>query len=141
MLEQFFNSIPYIATRKALDTSTLRQKTISNNLANVDTPHYKRVEVNFEDAFKAAIEKTPKRLVGFKTDCQHFEINPPVDINSVKPTMWRENDTFTRADDNNVDMDVEMAELAKNELMFNALVEALNRKMSMLKMAIRGRSA
>lgn len=141
MLNQFFTSLPYIATRKGLDAAAMRQKVFANNLANVDTPHYKRTEVNFEDAFKQAVEKSPKRLIGFKTDNQHFDINPVVDINSVQPTMWRENDTFTRADDNNVDMDVEMAELAKNQIMFDALVEALNRKMSHLKMAIRGRGA
>jgi flagellar basal-body rod protein FlgB len=141
MLEQFFSSLPYVATRKAIDAAALRQKVISNNLANVDTPHYKRTEVNFEDAFKQAVDRSPKRLIGFKTDNQHFEINPVTDINSVQPTMWRENDTFTRADDNNVDLDVEMAELAKNQVMFDSLVESLNRKFSMLKMAIRGRSA
>ncbi|MFA6451268.1 MAG: flagellar basal body rod protein FlgB [bacterium] len=139
MLNQFFESIPYIAMRKGWDAASVRQKVISNNIANVDTPHYKRSEVNFEDSFKQALEKAPKRLVGFHTDTMHIPINPPTDLNSVKPTIWRENDTFTRADDNNVDIDVEMAELAKNELMFNALTDSLSRKLSGLKMAIRGR--
>ncbi len=139
MLDQFFNSIPYIATRKAFDATSVRQKVYSNNIANADTPHYKRSEVNFEDAFKQALEKAPHRLVGFRTDSQHIPINPATDINSVQPTIWRENDTFTRADDNNVDIDVEMAELAKNEMTFNSLVEALNRKLSGLKSAIRGK--
>jgi flagellar basal-body rod protein FlgB len=139
MLNQFFESLPYIAVRKGLDAASVRQKVISNNLANVDTPHYKRSEVNFEDAFKQAVEKSPKRLIGFRTSNMHIPINPVTDINSVQPTIWRENDTFTRADDNNVDMDVEMAGLAKNELMFNALIESLNRKLSMLKQSIRGR--
>ncbi|HOO55948.1 MAG TPA: flagellar basal body rod protein FlgB [bacterium] len=138
MLNQFFSSVQYIATRKALDAAALRQKTISNNIANVDTPHYKRSEVNFEDAFKQALEKNPRRLVGFKTDHQHFDINSHTDINSVQPTIWRQNDTFSRADDNNVDIDVEMAELAKNQLMFNALIEGLNRKMSEYKKVIKG---
>jgi len=137
MLNQFYNSLPYIATRKGIETASVRQKVYSNNIANADTPHYKRSEVNFEDAFKQAIEKMPKRLAGFKTDKQHFDINPSTDIDSVKPTIWRENDTFTRADDNNVDMDVEMAELAKNEIMFNALIDSLSRKLSSLKMSIR----
>jgi len=137
MLDQFFSSLPYIAVRKGLDAASVRQKVISNNLANVDTPHYKRSEVNFEDAFKQAIEKAPKRLIGFDTDKMHIPINPPTDLNSVRPTIWRENDTFTRADDNNVDMDVEMGELAKNELMFNALIDSLNRKLTTIKMAIR----
>ncbi|HOX27682.1 MAG TPA: flagellar basal body rod protein FlgB [bacterium] len=139
MLEQFYGDISYVAVRKGLDTSTVRQKVYANNIANVDTPHYKRSEVNFEDAFKMAIAKAPKRLSGFRTDYGHIPINPPTDINSVKPTIWRENDTYTRADDNNVDMDVEMAEVAKNEVMFNALVEVLSKKMAGLKNAITGK--
>ena len=139
MLGQFYNSLTYISARKGLDAAAVRQKVISNNIANVDTPHYKRTEVNFEDAFKQAIEKMPKRLAGFRTDHQHFPINPPTDIRTVQPTMWRQNDTFSRADDNNVDIDVEMAELAKNQIMFNALVEVLNRKFSGLKTVIRGK--
>jgi len=139
VLGSFFKSIPYIAVRKAIDAAAVRQKVYSHNLANVNTPHYKRSEVNFEDAFKQALERTPDRLVGFSTDNQHIPINPPADPLDVKPAIWRENDMFSRSDDNNVDIDVEMAELAKNELKFNALVEALNRKITSLKLAIRGR--
>jgi flagellar basal-body rod protein FlgB len=136
MLNQFFESLPYIAVRKGMDASSVRQKVYANNIANVDTPHYKRSEVNFEDAFKQAIEKNPHRLVGFRTSNMHIPINPHTDINSIQPTIWRENDTFTRADDNNVDMDVEMANVAKNEIMFDSLIDSLNRKLAMLKMSI-----
>ncbi|MEW6201965.1 MAG: flagellar basal body rod protein FlgB [bacterium] len=139
MLGTFFKSIPYIAVRKAIDAATLRQKVYSHNIANVDTPHYKRSEVNFEDTFKQALERTPRRLVGFKTDGQHIPINPPTDPLNVQPGIWRENDMFYRSDDNNVDIDVEMAEVAKNELKFNSLVESLNRKIRRLNLSIRGR--
>ncbi|MEW5945111.1 MAG: flagellar basal body rod protein FlgB [bacterium] len=140
MLGAFFKSIPYVAARKSLDTAALRQKVISHNLANVDTPHYKRSEVNFEDAFKRALERKPHRLVGFKTDHQHIPINPVPDPTKVEPSIWRQNDTFYRSDDNNVDIDVEMADLAKNELKFHSVVETLNRKMRRLTLSIRGRS-
>ncbi len=139
MLDKLFKSMPLVAMTKALDTASVRQKVISNNIANVDTPHFKRSEVNFEDAFKAAIERTPSRLAGFRTDGRHIPINPPTSIDSVKPTIWRQNDTFSRADDNNVDIDVEMAELAKNQLLFNAVVEAMDRKTAGIKKAISGR--
>lgn len=137
MLNRLFESLDYIATSKAIDASALRQKTIAHNLANVDTPHYKRSEVNFEDAFKRALEKTPKRLAGFKTDGQHIPINPPSDPNGVKPTIWRQNDTFSRADDNNVDLDVEMAELAKAQLMYDALMESMDRNFKNIQLAMR----
>jgi len=136
VLDRFYNSLSFVAARKAMDASALRQKTIAQNIANVDTPHYKRVEVNFEDAFKQSLEKMPKRLAGFKTDNQHFPINPPSDPRAVQPTMWRQNDTFSRADDNNVDLDVEMAELAKAQLMYDSLMEVMSRKFKGLNMAI-----
>ncbi len=140
MLNSFFDSVVYHAATKGMDAAALRQKVIANNLANVDTPHFKRVEVNFEDAFKKALEKSPNQLVGFRTDKQHFPINRNPDFRNVTPAMWRQNDTYSRSDDNNVDMDVEMVELAKNELMMNSLVEILNRKFSGLSSAITGRS-
>ena len=141
MLTSFYDSVLYQATIKGMDASAMRQKVIANNIANVDPPHFKRVEVNFEDAFKQALEKKPNRLMGFRTDKQHIPINKNIDFHNVKPTMWRQNDTYSRSDDNNVDMDVEMVDVAKNELMMNSLVETLNRKMQQISWSINGRSS
>ncbi len=128
VLEKLENSLSYIAVTKAMDAAALRQKTIAQNLANAETPHYKRLEVNFEDTFRQALEKSPARLVGFATDKQHIPINPPTEIRGVRPSIWRENDTYSRADDNNVELDVEMAELAKTQLTYDALTEVISRK-------------
>lgn len=140
MLETFYDSTYYQSVTKAIDAAGMRQKVIANNIANVDTPHFKRVEVNFEDAFKQALNNSPRRLVGFDTNSRHFPINPHPNTADIHPTMWRQNDDFSRADDNNVDMDVEMVELAKNEIMMNAMIEVLNRKMKTINAAIAGRS-
>lgn len=137
MLNRLYNSLSFVATTKAIDAAALRQKTIAQNIANVDTPHFKRSEVNFEDSFKRALDRMPRRLAGFRTDNQHIPINPPSDPRDVMPTMWRQNDTFSRPDDNNVDLDVEMAELAKSQLMYDALMESLSRKFKNLKNAMR----
>lgn len=139
MLDSLFDSVLYNAVAKGMDAASMRQKVIANNIANVDTPHYKRVEVNFEDAFKQALEKNPKKLTGFRTANGHMPINQPADMKSVTPKMWRQNDSYSRADDNDVDMDVEMVSLAQNEIMMNSLVEIFNRKMTGLKTVIRGR--
>jgi flagellar basal-body rod protein FlgB len=137
VLGSFYNSTLYLALRRGIETSNLRQKVYANNLANANTPHFKRSEVNFEDQFKQALERDPRRLVGFVTDEKHIAINPPMTLDSVQPGIWRQNDDFVRSDDNNVDVDVESAELAKNELQFNALVEGLNRKIHTLQRVIR----
>ncbi len=136
ILEKLYNSIPFLAMKKSLDASSLRQKVIANNIANVDTPHFKRSEVRFEDEFKKALEK-PKKLPGFKTDAKHFPINPHPNLEEVKPTIWRQNDEFYRSDDNDVDIETEMAELAKNSLKYEAVVERISRMFSGIKRVIR----
>lgn len=141
MLDNLYDSVLYNAITKGMDAAALRQKVIANNIANVDTPHFKRVEVNFEDTFKRALEKSPKRLVGFATSDKHIPINPATDFRDVKPAMWRQNDSFSRNDDNDVDMDVEMVNLAKNEIQMNSLIEVLNRKYRSLSSVIKGSPA
>lgn len=125
-LDKLYDSTTFIAMRKQVDATAMRQKVISHNLANVDTPHFKRIEVRFEDAFKMALEKNPTRIPGWSTDNQHIPINPKQDLRDVVPEMWRQNDTFSRADDNNVDLDVEMAHLAKNQMLHDAIMERMS---------------
>lgn len=136
ILDSFFGGKTYLALKGQMDTSATRQKVYANNIANVDTPNFKRSEVNFEDAFKQALAQTPNRLSGKTTNQKHIPINAPTPLESVKPTIWRQNDEYSRSDNNNVDIDIEMAELAKNEMMFNAVAEILSRKFSGLKKVI-----
>ncbi len=139
LLDKLYDSKMYIALRKQIDTTTLRQKVIANNLANVETPHYKRNEVRFEDAFKMALEKNPTRIPGWRTDARHMPINPKTDLHDVVPEIWRQNDTLSRADDNNVDLDVEMAQLAKNQLLYDAVMERMSATFKGLNKAISSR--
>lgn len=136
LLGDLYNSTMFQSMSKQLDTSSVRQKVIAHNLANVDTPHYKRSEVRFEDAFREALEKPPAKIRGWSPDSKHIPINPKMPISYVQPEIWRENDTFTRSDNNNVDIDVEMAELAKNELMYDAVMERMSRMFSGLRHVI-----
>lgn len=100
-LQKLFESKDVV--HKALDVAWKKNEAISNNIANVDTPGYKREDVNFEEFLQSAKNKT----------VQNFKVRTVKDYNT----------TSMREDGNNVDIDKEMAELAKNQIMYNALAQ------------------
>lgn len=112
MIDKLFKSKEII--HKALDAAWLRNEVISQNISNVNTPGYKKKSVAFEELLNDAIgdQKLPAAKV--------------VENNS----------TSTRRDGNNVDIDDEMAELAKNTIRYNTLVSRAG--FSSLKYIIRG---
>ncbi|WP_432400583.1 flagellar basal body rod protein FlgB [Wukongibacter sp. M2B1] len=117
--------------QKALNASWLRNTAISNNIANVNTPGYKRQDVKFDSVLKDYINNGSIELM--KTHPKHF---PNSTIESIDPTVTRELGTSFRKDRNNVNIDVEMAELAKNAIKFNALTLQLSNHLKRIKTAI-----
>lgn len=118
---------------KALDAAWLRNRVISNNIANVDTPNYKAYRVEFEEILKNAVEN--REIEGYRTHRNHFQIGN-FQPEQVQPRIEKNNKTSLREDGNNVDIDTEMANLAKNTVMYQALVEQLMSKLSRIKTAI-----
>lgn len=121
---------------KALDASWMRNEAISNNIANVNTPGYKKSYVKFEELLTDAADKF--QISGIKKDGRFLPIGKDSKI-SVTPEIVQENFTSMRRDGNNVDIDVEMAELAKNSIKYNALIAQMSKEFSKIKMAINGR--
>ena len=118
---------------KALDASLARNDTISQNLANIDTSNYKRKDVAFEQYFNESLNS----LEGNMTDKRHIAINSD-DMDEIQPTITQDNsDVSMRIDGNNVDIDSEMAYLAKNTIKYNALVQMINSNFSKIKNVIR----
>src|SRR5690554_172218 len=95
---------------KSLDASWKRNEVITNNIANAETPNFKRTEVVFEDILKEQLSN--KKLEGVITDSKHIPINSK-NINDLKYKLKKDNSYSARLDGNNVDIDVEMAERAK----------------------------
>jgi flagellar basal-body rod protein FlgB len=108
---------------KGMDAASLRQRIIANNIANVDTPGFKISGVKFEDELKRVLDGDGIR--GTKTDPRHMTIGLP-NYNEVEPKAFKYNDTYYRNDKNNVDIDVEMAKMAKNSIYFDACVQRMN---------------
>jgi len=116
----------------ALNYSSTKQKVISQNIANVDTPNYKAQEVSFKAALDHAVGQS---LSTNRTDYRHFVLNKPEDASSSvinkKLVSYNENG-------NSVDIDQEMSDLAKNQIYYNALTERVSGKFSTLQNVIRG---
>jgi len=124
------------AVRASLDASAMRLKAIANNIANVNTPGYKRIEVSFEKELQKALN--PQVLAGAQTDAGHMAIGRP-DLGHLKPEAYRPNDPTLPGQINNVDIDMEMAKLAENQILFQAGVKFLSDRTSTLRAAISGR--
>ncbi|MGE5632259.1 MAG: flagellar basal body rod protein FlgB [Caulobacteraceae bacterium] len=120
---------------KALDAAWLRNETISNNIANVNTPGYKKSYVRFEELLSDSMDKF--QISGIKKDGKFLPIGKDT-AESVTPEIVQEDATSMRRDGNNVDIDVEMAELAKNTIKYNALISQLSKEFSRIKLAING---
>jgi flagellar basal-body rod protein FlgB len=109
-------SIPVAA--KGLDAYTLRGKAIADNIANVSTPGYRRIEVSFEDQLQKALN--PELPQGTRTDANHMYLGRP-ELEHVRPVAHRVDEDGTGAkpgEINNVDIDMEMAKLAENQIQF-----------------------
>ena len=126
---------------KSLDVESLRRKVISNNVANVDVPNFKRSEVNFESELRRVLaenrlaknEKYPALL----TDRKHIPFEQHRDITSVNSRVNLDYSTSMRNDGNNVDIEKEMVDAAKNTMRYNALVAGLNHNFRMIKISMR----
>ncbi|MUV39970.1 Flagellar basal body rod protein FlgB [Lentibacillus sp. JNUCC-1] len=116
-----------------LDFASAKNKAISNNIANVDTPHYKAKNVQFKDELHKFMDEP---LAAKRTHPKHLTFsagNPqqPYRTSNNSQTVYNHNG-------NNVDIDKEMAELAKNQIYYQALIDRLNGKFGSLQTVIRG---
>ena len=119
-----------------MTAATIRQEIIANNIANVNTPNYRKSVVNFEDMLAREIygEEPDGKLKMVRTHDRHLPV-APLDYHA-EPTIVQDNTTIMRVDDNNVDIDIEMATLAKNQLYYNTLATELSGHITRLKNAI-----
>lgn len=129
------DSISYSLIKKSLDATTERGRAISNNIANVNTPGYKAFRVNFEDKVKSVVENSSIALK--TTSSKH--INDGNTIETLKYETKKDKSKSMRLDGNNVDIDMEMANLAANQIMYNALISQANSRIAMRRTVINGK--
>ena len=100
----------------AIKGSSLENNQISNNLANVNTPNYRRSTISFKDALAASLggPGSPDELALSTDDDRQFDINGAVAPIAYDPKPQIDETTQMRVDGSNVDLDQEMAKLQEN---------------------------
>ena len=112
----------------ALDASWSRNSVISNNIANVDTPGFKRQDVHFEDYLR--------NEVGYTMSLDDEVAD--ADLDSLMATTYTDYATASyRIDGNNVDIDTESAELAKNQIKYYTMIDSVSQEFNRLKSVIK----
>ncbi|WP_163101500.1 flagellar basal body rod protein FlgB [Peribacillus alkalitolerans] len=115
---------------RALDYSATKQKVISQNISNADTPNYKAKDVQFGKIFDEQLASVTAK----RTNPRHFEFkthNASAAININRGASYNHNG-------NSVDIDKEMSDLATNQIYYNAVADRLSGKFESLKTVIRG---
>lgn len=138
MFDKILNSPTQNLLSYAMDGAALRNRVIANNMANVDTPNFKRSEVVFEDQLR--------QLLLDKDESSRLKVTHPRHIQvtkksaSFRPEIYQVNDLSYRNDNNNVDIDVETAKMSKNNIYYDALSSSMTQEIRLLRLAITGRS-
>ena len=112
-----------------LDSTALRQEVKANNIANLNTPGFKRGHVR---SFAEEMERAQERLPLSQTHPSHLPGEEP----ETQPQVERETSTFRRTDGNNVDLEREMLDMVTNQIRYNALVEQISDRFSNMRYVI-----
>ncbi|MFQ5751322.1 MAG: flagellar basal body rod protein FlgB [bacterium] len=113
--------------KKSLDAYATRHKAIAENIANIDSQGYRPLKVSFEENLRNMLQK--KHAIAMKTNSRHMDIGSSV--LEVKETVVNDQDK--------VDVEAEMAELAKNQIRFEFAARLLARKYENIRASIIGR--
>ncbi len=118
----------------AMRLRAIKHDVISSNIANINTPNYRCKNLDFEKEFNKIL--TPDSKLKLETtNSKHISLsNKSSGLNSVK--IEECNSTVIGNDNNNVDLDREMAKMAKNQLLYNSYIQIFTKKVRMLKDSI-----
>jgi len=124
---------------KSLYYRRIRQDIIASNIANADTPFYRPKDIRFEEALQEEINKKfnnikTQKLELAKTHKKHLKGFD--EDNNLKPTIFHRDGHLARNDGNSVDIDVETTEMAKNNISYNATIQALRKNIAIFKAVI-----
>jgi flagellar basal-body rod protein FlgB len=124
MIDGLFSNTNYLASKQLLDITQLRHEALASNIANLETPGYKRVDLpkDFSQEFAA-----------------HMKAGTLDELST--PALAADSQTTSqRVDGNNVEIDKELTEMSSNTLQYDTLTEFVSASLKQLKVAITGRS-
>jgi len=125
------NDAVTMALSKGLQFSAARQELIAANIANVNTPGYKRRDLDV-----AAFEKQMAGALGLDTDSERPR-DAASALDSIEPKEARQDSLFYRPDMGGVDIDREMAELSKTSMLGAAMSQLLQKRIGAYRLVIR----
>jgi flagellar basal-body rod protein FlgB len=103
-----------------IEAESLRQKAIANNIANLETPGYRRIDVKFEELLAKALESSSELK----------------DISEIEPQVYQPKQTPVKANGNDVSFEAEVGEMVKNTLRHKAYIRLLGKELKQIELAI-----
>ena len=101
-----------------------RQKVMSSNIANINTPGYKTKELVFEDELKNSITNNSLQMTA--TNSRHMT-NVTSSLANSNPKLMEVENLEEQNDGNNVNIDTQMGEMSKNKVLFDAIQSSIKR--------------
>jgi len=102
-----------------LRAESLRQRAVANNVANLETSGYRRIDVKFEELLAKALNSSGG-----------------IDLKEIEPEIFQPKKTPIKSNGNDVNLETEVGELVKNTLRHKAFIRLLNKKYRQIEMAI-----
>jgi flagellar basal-body rod protein FlgB len=127
MINALFNQTNYVAVKKMLDATALRQEAIASNLANLETPHYQRVDVN--PSFASELQQA----IGTQDPARIDNLQPSLAVDAAALANNR--------DGNTVQLETELLNLNQNTVAHTLETQLVTGQLLRLRLAITGRSA
>ena len=125
MINALFNQPNYLAAKKLLDATVLRQEAIASNLANLDTPNYKRIDV--APSFNVSL----RQALAAKNPAELDNVQPSLEVDSTAIAQNRDGST--------VELETELTHLTKNSLAHTLETQLITGSLLRLRLAISGR--
>ena len=123
---------------RSMSAALVRQDVIADNIANADTPHFKRSEVTFESELTRALQSyDPEPFPAALTHERHIPFYRPKDYTQVKPIVYLDYTTSYRNDGNNVDIEKEMVDARENAMRYMAMAQRVGTNFSTLSIVFR----
>ncbi len=116
---------------KMLDVAAFRQKVLASNIANADTPGYKAKDISFQKELDRAINAS-------SVERQASSVKRGASSAKQDYEVYETVTTMPNRDGNTVNLDIEMAKVAENTLIYNAATQLITMKMKMIKDVIKG---
>jgi flagellar basal-body rod protein FlgB len=124
---------------RTMDVSMIRQQVLADNIANADTPNFKRSTVNFEAELKRALdsEKSRPRVKTAVTDPRHITNDRVRNYRNVEPRRVLDYLSTSDNNGNNVDIEQESMLLLQNQLRYNLMTRSVSDHFTRINMVLR----